>query len=80
MINFLAIAIFIAAIFVWQARWSQEPFDWLAILALAYFIWSAGSLQRWDLIAVALFLAACVSRAELHRNGVAMPRMWWKDG
>ena len=76
---FIAVIVFVAIFVVWQARWPQEPFDWLAMAAMAYLLWSVGHLNRWDLMSVAIFLSACVSRAELHRNGVAMPRMWWKD-
>jgi hypothetical protein len=74
-------AIFAVAIGVWQARWPQAAFDWIAIGANAYLMWSLfGKLEnRIDLLAVALLISACVARSELHRNGVAMPRMWWRD-
>lgn len=77
----IAVLVFVASVVVWQARWPQALFDWLGMAAMAYLLWSAaGTLSRWDLASAALLLSACVSRAELHRNGVPMPRMWWRDG
>jgi hypothetical protein len=75
----LLFVIVAAAIFVWTRRWPQALFDWLTTAAMAYLFWSAASLHRWDLVGVSIFQAACIARAELHRNGVAMPRMWWRD-
>jgi hypothetical protein len=75
----LFFTILAAALVVWQARWPQAAFDWLAMPAVGYFIWIATTLHRFELVGVVIFLCVCVSRAELHRNGVAMPRMWWRD-
>jgi len=80
MTNFLLfLAIVAATLAVWQVRWSQAPFDYLAMPAMGYLLWHAIVLDRYDLLGTAIFLCACVARAELHRNGVAMPRMWWRD-
>ena len=80
MTNFvLFLAILAATFMVWQARWSQAPFDWLGLLATGYFLWSVTPLDRYDLMGIAIFLCACIARAELHRNGVVMPCMWWRD-